>query len=284
MIAECTDPIIDIHARLDALERTRSAQSLEPANGVMKCDIAAAASLGFELSTGGDIKYSDGYTAVSLSCGLLAVPHGKTLSNQRHLFQDHSDSQLSQLLPEGIQMARRGAAAFVQEYDEQLRLNSWRIFRSPLNRTAATAEQYVLALREVGVEVQVDVDPNLIEINHGSWAGLTVSELADAGRTRDAELGQQYRDGSFVARATDGSGESKLNVLCRAAEWLKALESELGGKSTNVLVFGHGTFQNCLELLLRCYPQKSADEIFSRDPTGGSHLRRGETHLLAELR
>lgn len=248
-------------------------------------DVAAA--LGFDVEEGDTLAYKADYTPpTALSCGLIMVPHGKTQSNNEHLFQDHSDSALSQLLPEGVEMARRGAAEFVQQYAESMKgnLDTWVLYRTPLSRTTTTADCYVAALREAGVEVPDPiVDPLLLEINQGSWAGLSVDGLAAAGREQDAVLARAYRDASFFAKATDGSGESKLDVLRRSADWLRVLEARHGSAKCNVLVFGHGTFQNCVELLLKCYPDKSAADIFNRNPSGGSHLRRGEVHILTPL-
>eukprot|EP00931_Biecheleriopsis_adriatica_P060110 TRINITY_DN36089_c0_g1_i1.p1 TRINITY_DN36089_c0_g1~~TRINITY_DN36089_c0_g1_i1.p1 ORF type:complete len:280 (+),score=52.32 TRINITY_DN36089_c0_g1_i1:28-840(+) len=243
--------------------------------------------LGFRLTAGDALEYKEDYEKpVSLSCGLIMVPHGKTPSNRDHLFQDHSDSDLSKLLPEGVEAAKRGAAKFMESFGGMVRDNpdQWVMYRSPLSRTGATAEPYMSALREDGaLLVEPIVDPELIEINQGSWAGLSVKALAEAGRTEDAEAAQAYREKSFLAKALDGSGESKFDVLHRAAAWLRSLEERHGSRGCNVLVFGHGTFQNCVELLLRCYPEKSAEEIFTRNPSGGSHLRRGEAHVLAPL-
>jgi len=247
-----------------------------------------AAKLGFDLSINSLAYSPDFQPVVRLSCGLIMVPHGKTPSNVRLLFQNHSDSgPESWLIPEGVAMAKAGAAAFVQEYGPVLcaNPNNWVMYCSPLSRTKATAEPYVAALREAGACVpEPTVDPDLIEINQGSWHGQTVQDLKTAGRLEDAELAEQYRaHGSFLAKPVDGSGECILQVIVRAAAWLQKMERLHGGSDTNILVFGHGTFQNSVETLLQSYPDKTPTHIFSR-VSGGSHLRRGEAHLLAPLR
>ena len=45
-----------------------------------------------------------------------------------------------------------------------------------------------------------------------------------------------------------------------------------------VVAFGHGTFQNACEVVLRCYDKPPA-AVFTRAP-GESHLRRGYAHVL----
>lgn len=191
---------------------------------------------------------------------------------------------MSQLLPEGITGAERGAAAFAHDFGPLIRaqLNNWVLYCSPLTRTKDTALPYVSALREAGILVpEPTVDDALIEINHGTWSTKSVQALRDEGRD-DAERAAEYRDGSFVAKTQDGSGEAILDVVVRAADWLRELEARHGSSRTNVLVFGHGTFQNAVELLMRVHPDKSPTQLFSR-VSGGSHLRRGEAHLIADL-
>jgi len=183
-------------------------------------------------------------------------------------------------------MAQRGAQRAVAIYADAMRKNisQWVTYRSPLNRTAATASPYVSLFREAGVEFpEPVVDPAVIELTHGSWAGVSLKGLQESGRSEEADVAAAYRASSFLAKPIDGSGESKLDVLARAAEWLKQLERRHGRQQRNVIVFGHGTFQNCVELLLRRYPEKSVSELFDRNPTGSSHLRRGEVHVLSPI-
>jgi len=249
--------------------------------------------LGLELdATAGALSYAaDFKPVVHLTCGLLMVPHGTTASNVQRLFQNHSDGPKSQLSPEGISEVERGAAAFVEAYGPALRRRAeeagggrWAVYRSPLQRCEDTANIFVAALERAGIPLpEVTVDLDLIEINHGSWGEHTAESLRDEGRQEDAELAAKYRQGWMVAKATDGSGESLLEVIARVAAWLEKLQRRHGdsaaGPPTRVLVFGHGTFQNAVEALLRVYPDKTLGALFTR-VTGGSHLRRGFAHEL----
>eukprot|EP00930_Biecheleria_cincta_P097081 TRINITY_DN8880_c0_g1_i1.p1 TRINITY_DN8880_c0_g1~~TRINITY_DN8880_c0_g1_i1.p1 ORF type:complete len:290 (-),score=31.34 TRINITY_DN8880_c0_g1_i1:156-1025(-) len=247
-----------------------------------------AHSLGFSVPSHGLIEYSKDFKPVAnLTCGLLMVPHGQTPSNVKLLFQNHSDGGPDQALtPRGHAMARKGAKAFLAGYGDALRGTSdrWVFYRSPLSRTGETAGHYTSILQEAGIVVpKLIEDPHLIEINAGSWHGLTVEGLASSGRVADAVAATAYRGGSFAATAVDGSGESLLDLMARSAKWVKDLQERHGSAGTNVVVFGHGTFQNSVETLLRTYPEKSPAQIFSRI-SGGSHLQRGEVHVLSPIR
>ena len=101
------------------------------------------------------------------------------------------------------------------------------------------------------------------------------------------------------------SHRSTLDVLERAAEWLATLEAP-----GVCVAFGHGTFQNACEVVLRTYLRRAdlplmnrgdatasdvdipwrrvarlrygdrePADVFTREP-GRSHLRRGYPHLL----
>lgn len=250
--------------------------------------IARAAALGLVMPTASDIDYGPEFQPLAqLTCGLLMVPHGQTPSNERMLFQSHRDGPENALTEKGVAMADRGALAFAQEYGTLIRAKpeNWLFYRSPLQRTATTARCYTEALRKAGVEVTEPViDPDLIEINQGSWHGLSVDDLAGgSGGGAESDMALRYRDGCFVAKALDGSGESRLELMTRVAIWLRKLEELHGGRRRNIVVFGHGTFQNSVEVLLRAVPGKTPVEVFSRNVTGSSHLRRGEVHLLAPV-
>mmetsp|Transcript_45673 Transcript_45673/g.106019 ORF Transcript_45673/g.106019 Transcript_45673/m.106019 type:complete len:329 (-) Transcript_45673:6-992(-) len=244
-----------------------------------------AKKLGFELLPDGQLRYmKDFKPLVNLTCVLVMVPHGQTPSNVELLFQNHSDGGYEQLLtPEGRHMVHAGAAEFIDKYGTVLHETAadWVLYRSPLNRTAQTAEIYMEAFDAAGIEVpQPVVDRGLIEIDAGSWHGYTVEGLGQAGREVDAEAAMRYRSGSFEAKASDGSGESLIDLMARAAKWLGELERRHGGSNAKVLVFGHGTFQNAVEVLLRAYPRMPPQEVFARGP-GRGHLRRGAVHLIA---
>lgn len=221
---------------------------------------------------------------VQLTCGLLIVPHGRAVYNQEGRFQNHADGETSELLPEGMSQNEEGVAALMETYGRSMRDNpdSWVFYRSPLKRCRDTFETYQAALQRAGIRVpEATVDVDVIEINHGSWGERDVSDLIQAELFEEAALGELYKGGSFLAKPGDASGESLLDVVARAAEWLKGLQARHSSGRTNVIVFGHGTFQNAVELLLRVHPGKSPAALFSRGG-GGSHMERGHPHIIVE--
>ncbi len=93
---------------------------------------------------------------------VILVRHGETEWNVQGRYQGRSETDLS---ARGRDQADRLAGRLAE-----VRIDS--IFSSPLRRTMATAEAVARgrALRVVPV-------PELIEIGHGEWEGLTVEEV-----------------------------------------------------------------------------------------------------------
>ena len=141
---------------------------------------------------------------------LVLIPHGRTPSNQRLIFQDHSEGPDATLLPESLVEAGKGAEVFLDAFGDRLERCSFR--RSPLHRCAQTWGVYETAFAGRGLEVpEIAVDGALVEINHASWHGKTVEELEGADRAAAAA----HRAGDVLAKPPDG--ESQLDVLERAA-------------------------------------------------------------------
>ena len=189
---------------------------------------------------------------------LIMVPHGRTPSNVRLLFQSHAEGPNATLLPESL--------------DDAAAPETFAFARSPLRRCAQTAEAYAARFAARGFPpLDVAVDGRLLEIDHASWHGLTVDEVP-AGPERAAA--ERYRAGDFYAKPSDG--ESNVDVLERARAWL---EDPPAARDQHLVVFGHGTFQNAAEVVLRCLGDREPADVFSRAP-GRSHLRRGFPHAL----
>ena len=233
-----------------------------------------ATSLGFSLA-GHTLDYSSSFTPSLLNLeALIFIPHGKTPSNEKLLFQSHKESQNSKLLESSLKDTEEGARVLISQYHTRLKSNpsDFIFLRSPLQRTGETAEVYLNQLCKVMNDTpEVEVDPALLEIDHASWHGKTVSELCGD----DKELAMSYRSGSFVAAPHDG--ESNLDLLFRCSTWLKSIENKYSDKV--VCVFGHGTFQNGVETLLCSYGATPPSTVFTRVP-GQSHLKRGFPHAV----
>lgn len=234
-----------------------------------------ATKLGFSI-IGQSIDYTSSYTPISLDLeSLIFIPHGKTPSNEKLLFQSYKESKDSKLLPASQIETKEGAQVFIDQYSHRLQHNptDFVFLRSPLERTSETANIYLDMLRNVMTdEPIIHIDSSLLEINHGSWHGMTVSEILD---DKEKALATSYRAGSFLAAPCDG--ESNLDLLWRCYIWLQSIQYQYPNKI--VCVFGHGTFQNAIETLLCSYGATSPATIFTREP-GQSHLKRGYPHAV----
>ncbi len=107
---------------------------------------------------------------------LLLVRHGETDWNRERRWQGHADPPLNEA---GRAQAAELAAALAGE-----RLDA--IYASDLRRAYETAE--ILGAR---LGLPVTSDPDLREIDVGSWSGLTREQLA--GREWDGETQEAHR-------------------------------------------------------------------------------------------
>jgi probable phosphoglycerate mutase len=147
---------------------------------------------------------------------LILIRHGETEWNIQSRYQGQRDTELS---AQGRAQAERLASRLAD-----LRIDA--IFSSPLLRTVATAEE-VARNRATGV---VPV-PELIEINHGEWEGLTVEEV---NRQFSALYATWHRDPQLVRFP---GGESLGDVRARALPTLQQIV--LTCKGDVALVCGH---------------------------------------------
>ena len=143
---------------------------------------------------------------------LVLIPHGRTPSNQRLIFQDHSEGPDATLLPESLVEAGKGAEVFLDAFGDRLERCSFR--RSPLHRCAQTWGVYETAFAGRGLEVpEIAVDEALVEIDHASWHGKTVEELEGADRAAAAA----HRAGDCLAKPPDGEScaARRARTRCR---------------------------------------------------------------------
>ena len=143
---------------------------------------------------------------------LVLIPHGRTPSNQRLIFQNHSEGPDATLLPESLVEAGKGAEVFLDAFGDRLERCSFR--RSPLHRCAQTWEAYTAVLADRGLEVpEMMVDKALVEIDHASWHGKTVEDLEGADRAAAAA----HRAGDCLAKPPDGEScaARRARTRCR---------------------------------------------------------------------
>jgi len=130
---------------------------------------------------------------------LLLVRHGETDWNRESRFQGHADTHLNEA-------GRTQAGALVHELTGE---RFAAVYSSPLKRSAETAEIIATSL---GLEVQLD--KALMEVDVGSWSGLTRSEIEvrfPEGYARWLEYGHGWDDGETYdelgLRVVDGLRE-----------------------------------------------------------------------------
>ncbi len=127
--------------------------------------------------------------------------HGETDWNRENRFQGHADTSLNE--------AGRGQAHALAQ--ELVREGFGAVYSSPLERAFETA-------RIIAAQLGLDVEPSagLMEVDVGSWSGLTRSEVEarfPEGYTRWIEFGHGWDDGESY----DELGERVVSDLLRIA-------------------------------------------------------------------
>jgi broad specificity phosphatase PhoE len=132
---------------------------------------------------------------------LLLVRHGETDWNRENRFQGRADPPLNEA---GREQAHELAARLVGE-------PLTAVFTSPLQRAAETAEIVAAARR-----LRVVPEPGLLEIDVGSWSGLTRAEVEHRfpdGYRRWLGLASGWDDGETY----EALGERVVPTLLRIA-------------------------------------------------------------------
>ena len=131
-----------------------------------------------------------------MSTTIYLVRHGRTALNAQGRFRGRQDPPLDD---RGFVDAAEAAHALV---GRGLRA----VFASPLLRTRQTAEFIARASN-----TRVELEPDLIDLDHGRWEGLTPEEAAD----RDPDAFARFRRDPRNAEAPDGErlGDVERRVL-----------------------------------------------------------------------
>ena len=195
---------------------------------------------------------------------LVLIPHGRTPSNQRLIFQDHSEGPDATLLPESLVEAGKGAEVF-----------PWTPSATASSGVASGGRRCTAARRR-GASTRRPLPA-------AAWR-FPDRGRRRAGGDRPCELARQDRGGargrrprlrrraSGGRRACEASGRrvAARRFRERAAAWVEGLDAP----GRVVVAFGHGTMQNAIEVVLRTYGDRPPAEVFTRVP-GKSHLRAG---------
>lgn len=148
---------------------------------------------------------------------LLFIRHGETIANEQQLAYGVTESPLNE---KGIAQAQAAGQ----------RLKSWstqyhKILSSPLERARHTAE-----LINLDLNLEIIIDPGLIECDLGNWEGITYQQMHDFG----------YATHSIKDDAFDGhGGESPNAVYDRVKAVLDRASADY--PSQNLIIVSHGS-------------------------------------------
>ncbi len=136
----------------------------------------------------------------------ILVRHGESEWNRIGRYQGQLDAPLSEL---GLKQADALAERLQNE-----KLDA--IFTSPLQRAKRTAE----AIARFHPRLELQEDPALMEIHHGTWQGLFASDV----REQYGELLDEWR--VYPTRSQMPEGESFSNILKRTLNFRERLWRE----------------------------------------------------------
>jgi broad specificity phosphatase PhoE len=152
--------------------------------------------------------------------------HGETTWNVAGRYQGRLESELTTL-------GERQASALARFFGARAQRGEpipQRVYSSPLKRCTATARP---SAERIGL--QVETDPRLLEIGHGTWEGRYRDEI----ERDDAARYRAWR--TEPARVVFDGGESLSDVLAR---W-RAFASDLARRAQPALVTTHDAVIRC---------------------------------------
>jgi broad specificity phosphatase PhoE len=176
--------------------------------------------------------------------GVLLARHGETDDNAARRFQGHRDPPLNDLgRAQARALGEELAGAGIRE-----------LWSSPLQRAHETA---TIAGRELGLQPRLD--PRLMEVDVGDWAGRLYDDL----RADDPELFAAWRSGSPAFRFPGGESLEEQGERVAAA-----IEEIAGAAQLPVLVVCHGGVI------------REARRVLAGDPPGMQVVANGSVHRL----
>jgi broad specificity phosphatase PhoE len=191
---------------------------------------------------------------------LLLIRHAETDWNRAQRLQGWIDTPLN---GRGRRQAREMAL-----WCRERRWLVSQVVCSPLARARQTAASIARAGR-----LPFTVDPTLMEIDHGAWAGLTVPQIAR--RFPTAVTGGQIRPEAFES----GGGEPLAAAYRRASSALRRLLSVPAART--IVVVGHGVTNALIVCAAVGHP---VDQIARYAQSNGQpHLLRFQRRTLVAL-
>jgi broad specificity phosphatase PhoE len=143
---------------------------------------------------------------------LYFARHGETIANVERRFQGRNDTALTDL---GRTQARMIAAILARALAGRPLPH---FVASPLPRTRTMMEIVLSALH---LPLVYDTDPRLMEINLGSWSGLTDAEA----RALDPQMWDRRVNDKWNVRVP-GGGENYAMVAERLIQWAQELDRD----------------------------------------------------------
>lgn len=144
------------------------------------------------------------------------VRHGQTYANIDKVWHGHTDTELTS---EGYRQAKQLGEHFHHYMKPDV------IYASPLQRARITAESIAKPF-----DLDVNLDPRLMEFNLGDWEGRTFNSL----KVEDDILQKLVTDPSFTAP----NGESQLLVKKRIVTAIDEVVNR--HPKQNVVIVAHG--------------------------------------------
>ena len=179
---------------------------------------------------------------------IYLVLHGETEWNRQRRFQGRLDSPLT---PEGLEQANRVGIALSRIVEN---VAGCQIVSSPLGRARHTAE--VICEKLKMPPTRLVLDPRLMEIDLGSWAGLTRANVEERW-PRPLEGANRY---DWYFRSPDG--ERLDAVTARLRQWL----TDTANSGAITIAVTHGIASRILRGLYACLSMEQALSLeISRD-------------------
>lgn len=191
---------------------------------------------------------------------LVLVRHAITAASAagRNLGQ-RQDPPLSEA---GMELADQLSVAIATELSE-LPHDELRVITSPALRCRQTAGPIGSALGVAGEALEIEA--GLLEIDYGSWDGLTADEAME----RDPELRAAWEADPFTTRCPDG--ESGSDVARRAFAVLEPIESWLAAdRARCAVVVAHNHVNRLRLCALFGWPMREYRARLMQDPGGYS--------------
>jgi probable phosphoglycerate mutase len=164
---------------------------------------------------------------------ILLIRHGETELTGRVLYGRMPGVHIS---AEGCRQAQALSQALKERYEVQ------EIISSPLERALETAQYLAETL-----ELPVSIDEDIVELDYGSWMGLTFTEI------RESDEWQYYN--RLRSISSPPQGELMMQVQVRAWTALEKILSRYADREkATVAVVSHGDVIRALLILLLGMP------------------------------